>query len=689
METRSRGYQPLRLTGGHDGAMHGSRQSHLTRHSARALTGMLLAALLAPALSAGAAGGIPDDLLNMSLEALMNMEVTSVSKKPEKQSDAAAAIFVITNADLQRWGVTSIPEALRRVPGIYVARIDANKWAITSRGFNSRFANKLLVLIDGRSVYTPLFAGVYWDMQEVMLEDVDRIEIIRGPGGTLWGANAVNGVINIITRSASGTRGGLVSATAGNKITGIGSARHGGRLQNGADYRIYAKYQNYAEGYNAAGAHDDWHSGQVGFRSDWSGSPRDAMTLQGDLYQGKAGQEVIIPTGNGPTVGMPVIDDTDSNSGNLLFRWSRSLDAGADLALQMYYDHVGRDGAVLFEDRDTFDFDFQHRLPWGGVNDLVWGLGYRFVHDNTDNNPTFSLDPASRSVSLYSTFIQNEISLTEDLRLTLGSKFEHNDFSGYETQPNARIAWTPDESRTLWGAISRATRTPARGEHDVVLRMLPEPDPGVPVYTTGNDHYGAEDVLTWEAGYRFNYRNLWSLDLTAFYNDYDELRTMDPVSSPPADILLAFDNNMSGETRGLELAGQWQVRPGWRLNLSYTWLDMSLHLDNGSMDYVSQSAGDASPTNSAVLWSTLDLGNRLQFDSALRYMGAIEVNGIDIDGYAELDLRLGWEAKPGLELSLVGQNLLDDHHREFLPDFISTQPTEVERSIYGRATWRF
>jgi iron complex outermembrane receptor protein len=669
-------------------AMPGTGRPRLTIRCTRAPARVLLAVLLGTVITAAATEEIPDDLMNMSLEALMNVEVTSVSKKPEKQTDAAAAIFVITNADLQRWGVTSIPEALRRVPGLYVARIDANKWAITSRGFNSRFANKLLVLIDGRSVYTPLFAGVYWDMQEVMLEDVDRIEVIRGPGGTLWGANAVNGVINIITRSAAETRGGLVSATAGNEIPGIGSARHGGKLHNGGDYRIYAQYQRYAEGYNPSGAHDDWRTAQVGFRSDWASSPNDAITLQGDLYQGKAGQQVIIPAGNGPTIGMPAIDDTDSHSGNLLFRWSRDLDADANYALQVYYDHVGRDGAVLFEDRDTLDIDFQHRLPWGHANDLIWGFGYRYVHDNTDNNPTFSLIPASRNVSLYSTFIQNEVSLTDDLRLTLGSKFEHNDFSGYETQPNARIAWSPEEAHTLWGAISRATRTPARGEHDVKLRMLPVPDPGVPVYITGDDQYGSEDVLTYEAGYRFNYLNRWSLDVTAFYNDYDELRTQDPVTSPPADILLDFDNNMTGETWGLELAGQWQVRPGWRLNLTYTWLDMALHLDNGSMDHASQSAEDASPTNSATFWSTLDLGNRLQFDSALRYMGAIEVNGIDIDSYAEVDLRLGWEATPGLEISLIGQNLLENHHREFLPDFISTQPTEVERSIYGRVTWR-
>jgi iron complex outermembrane receptor protein len=688
MNTRHGGYRATLVRLACSGVMYRPAPYCRPACYSRTLLSLLLALLLATPLTA-TADEVPDDLTSMSLEALMNLEVTSVSKKPERQTEAAAAIFVITNNDLRRWGVTNIPEALRRVPGISVARIDANKWAITSRGFNSRFANKLLVLIDGRSVYTPLFAGVYWETQEVMLEDVDRIEVIRGPGGSLWGANAVNGVINIITRSAAETRGELVAVTVGNEIPGIGSVRHGGKLHNGGDYRIYAQYESYAEGYNAAGAHDDWRSGQIGFRADWSDGPDDLMTLQGDLYRGKAGQLVSIPTGNGPTVGIPVVDDTDSNSGNLQFRWARALDVDSDLALQVYYDHVGRDGAVLFEDRDTLDVDFQHRFRWRAVHDLMWGLGYRFIHDNTDNNATFSLEPSSRDVNLYSAFLQDEISLTDDLRLTLGSKFEHNDFSGYEIQPSTRIAWSPGEAHTIWGAVSRAARTPARGEQDVLLRIQPEPDPGVPVYVIGDNQYDSEDVLAWEAGYRFNYRNRWSLDIAAFYNDYDKLRTLDPVTAPPENVLLALDNNMSGETWGMELASQWQVRPGWRLNASYTWLDMTLHLENGSMDYVSRSAEDASPTSSAALWSSLDIGSRLQFDAALLYVGAIETSGIEIDSYVELDMRLGWEARPGLEFSLIGQNLLDNRHQEFLPDFISTQPTEVQRSIYGRVTWRF
>lgn len=664
----------------------------------RCLLAGLAASLLTamPVLASMPEDTLPEDLTDMSMEALMDIEITSVAKKPQKQSDAAAAIFVITNDDLRRWGVTNIPEALRRVPGIDVAKIDANKWAITSRGFNSRFANKLLVLIDGRSVYTPLFAGVYWDNQDVVLQDVERIEVVRGPGGTLWGANAVNGVINIITRSASDTQGDMVSVTAGNEVRGIGVARHGGKLKNGIDYRVYAKYSDYDEAYSPDGAHDDWRTGQLGFRSDWVQTDRDSITLQGDYYRGKAGQQVSIATGPGgppPTTVNQVIDDTETEGGNLLFRWSHMIDPLSDFALQIYYDHVGLDGKVLYEDRDTLDINFQHRFHWMDHHDVIWGFDYRFTHDNTDNNQSFELHPSSRSVNLYSLFIQDEISLQDNLHLTLGTKLEHNDFSGIEYQPSVRLAWGVTAAQTLWGSVSRAVRTPARGEHDVMLRLVPPPDsdPGIPVYAEGNSSYDSEVLTAYELGYRLNHNNTWSTDVAVFYNDYDKLRTLDPSPDPgpPASVRFPFDNNMSGETYGLELATQWQVRPGWRLNASYSWLDMQLRLDGNSTDTTSRSSEDASPSSKAAIWSALDFGQNLQFDFALRYVGDIEVNGTDIDSYVEADLRLGWEARPGLEFSLIGQNLFDNHHPEFLPDFINTQPTEVERSIYGRVTWDF
>ena len=674
----------------------------LLRHSGPACLQRLVPALLAtllclaPGIARTESGmdEIPEDLTDMSLEALMNVEVTSVSKKPEKQREAAAAIFVISNDDLRRWGVTSIPEALRRVPGLQVARIDANKWAITSRGFNGRFANKLLVMIDGRTVYTPLFAGVYWDMQDVMLEDVDRIEIIRGPGGTLWGANAVNGVINIITRTSGETQGNLVSGTAGNEVDGIGAARHGGTLKNGATYRVYAKYSDYDNGYNSDRTHDDWHIGQTGFRSDWERGERDIFTLQGDYYKGKSGEQVSIatgPSGPPPTTISTRDHNTDLEGGNLLFRWSHTLNGGSDFVLQTYIDHVKRDEVVLYEDRNILDFDFQHHFRLLQRHDVLWGAGYRRTNDDTNNNPTFSLDPDDRDVDLFSAFIQDEIDLRDDLRLTLGSKFEHNDFTGFEYQPNARLAWNMQQGQTVWGSVSRAVRTPSRGEHDVMLRLIPDPamDPGIPVFAEGDDDFDSEDLIAYELGYRLNYDNNWSVDIAAFYNDYNNLRTLDVKSFGPTSVLLPFDNKMDGQTWGLEFAGQWQVAPGWRINSSYTYLNMSLDLDSSSTDTFSESSEDASPNHQASLWSSYNFSRQWEFDTALRYVGDIEVNGVDIDDYVELDLRLGWKPRQGLEFSLVGQNLLDNHHKEYLSDFIATQPTEVERSIFLKGTWEF
>jgi len=647
---------------------------------------------------------LPDDLTDMSLEQLMDIEVTSVSKRPQKISEAAAAVYVVTREDIRQWGVTNIPDALRMVPGLQVGRIDSNKWAITSRGFNSRFANKLLVLIDGRSVYTPLFAGVYWETQNTPMDDIDRIEVIRGPGGTLWGANAVNGVINIITRSASQTKGGLVSAVVGDEQNDL-SVRYGGEFANGADYRVYGQFFTRDEGYASGGAHDDWELGQGGFRADWERNGSDTFTLQGDYYDGTAGQQVTT-AGNPPPTLITDTDDVDLDGGNILFRWQHVLNNGSDFALQVYYDHVGRDGEVLYEDRDTYDVDFQHHFAWRSNHDVVWGLGYRRISDDTDNNPNFALDPDSRDVDLFSAFLQDEVALIEDeLFLTLGSKFEHNDFTDWEIQPSLRLAWTPDDRQTVWGAVSRAVRTPARGEHDVNLRVAPPtppplptpaqcsgglPDPRcAPLLVLGDDDFDSEELIAYELGYRIKATDTLSVDTAFFYNDYDDLRTFDAEVFPPPVVGFPFGNNMDGESYGAEVTAQWQVMSNWRLQGSYTYLNVSLDLKNDSMDSQSESAEDADPSHKATLWSTYDLGSKWELGSGLRYVSSIDAPGSGADSYVELDLRVGWLPTSNLELSLVGRNLLDDQHPEFQPDFILTQPTEVERSVYANAKWRF
>ncbi len=619
------------------------------KHALRCLS--VLPGLLLAHPSIGLAATLPDDLTSMGLEALMNIEVTSVAKKPQKKSEAAAAVFVITSKDLRRWGVTNIPDALRRVPGLQVARIDANKWAITSRGFNSRFANKLLVLIDGRTVYTPLFAGVYWDANLVMLEDVEQIEIIRGPGGTLWGANAVTG--------------------------------------SGSHYRLYAMSRADDSGFAVPGAHDDSEIAQAGFRTDWSTGEANSHTLQGDYYRGTAGQELLIA----PSAPATITDDADTEGGNLLYRWTHRSGDRSDLTLQAYVDYVGRESAVLFEDRYTLDLELQHHFAWNDRHDVVWGLNYRSIDDDTEATQIFSLAPAERRVDLITGFIQDEIGLfNEHAKLTLGTKLEHNDFTGFEVQPNIRLAWLTDSGNTVWGAVSRAVRTPARGEHDVSLTVLPPPSPpGLPPLTiNGNSGYDTEKLVAWEIGLRRALADSVTLDATAFYNRYDELRTIEITSMPPGPFTAIFDNNMEGNTQGFEIDVHWQARSWLSVNANYTRLEIDLDLVNGSMDTTSLSAESASPEHQANLWIAADLDNDVHLDAGLRYVDSLQNPGFAKTGdYLAFDARLAWKPAPGIELSLVGQNLFDNYHPEFNPDFIISTPSEVERSVHGTVSWTF
>ncbi len=650
----------------------------------------LFAGLLALSGTDGinAAPRLPADLMDMSLEALMDIEITSAAKKPQKKSEAAAAVFVITNDDLRRWGVMNIPDALRRVPGLQVARIDAGKWAITARGFNSRFSNKLLVLIDGRSVYTPLFAGVYWEANEVMLEDVERIEVIRGPGGTLWGANGMNGVINIITRSASDTQGALVTAGIGNEERGFTNLRYGDSVADDIDFRVYGTFHSVDEGeaidngFIPPAAHDDVRFAQGGFRMDWGDDGSDSFTLQGDLYRGSAGQQLLLASSPGP-----VTENADYQGGNLLYRWTHRISQNSNHMLQAYFDSVSLDSAVLSEDRNNIDIEFQQHLALGTRHDLVWGLNYRSFRDHPAPTLIYSLSPPKRVVDLFSAFIQDEVNLLDErLKLTLGSKFENNDFTGFEAQPNIRLAWLTDNGNTLWGAVSRAVRTPARGEHDIALQTNPAPPP---LEIFGNQDFKSETLIATELGYRLSLGGQVSVDLTAFYNEYDDLRTVD-IYTPAPPLEASFNNNMEGNTLGLEIDTHWEIRPWLVLNANYTHLEIDLDLKNGSTDLVSLGIEDASPEHQANLWIEADLDHDVELDAGLRYVGSIVTPGFPrIPAYVALDMRLGWAPRSGLELSITGQNLLDSAHPEFNPDFIFSMPTGVERSITGKITLNF
>lgn len=646
----------------------------------------------------------PDvDLTDLSIEELMEIEVTSVAKKVQKLSQAAAAIYVLTSDDIRRSGATSIAEALRLVPGLEVARIDSAKWAISSRGFNSRFANKLLVLMDGRSIYTPLFSGVFWEAQDTVLEDIDRIEVIRGPGGTLWGANAVNGVINIITKSAADTQGGLVTVGSGTEERGVGQVRYGGVLSDHAHFRVYAKYFDRGplddeDGHAAA---DDWSLARAGFRIDWDVSDADAWTVQGDYYDGQAGQTTVVPIYAAP-FGDVRNEDADMAGGNLLARWRRTLGDDSDLALQLYYDWTKRDEIVLEQIHDTFDIDFQHRFPLGERQEILWGLGYRLIADHADGPQMLTLDPENRTDHLFSAFIQDELTVVPDrLVFTIGSKFERNDYTGFEYQPSARLLWTPHSDHTVWAAVSRAVRTPARIEHDVELTGNRRTPPGAFPRMTGDSSFESEDLLAYELGYRVRPSSRLSFDLATFCNVYDDLRTGEvhnaiwETTPGPGHIIvpLVIDNKMDGVTYGAELAVHWQPLDWWQVRVGYTFLEMQLELDHDSTDPREEGQERESPENQAFLRSSMDLPWNLEFDLIGRYVDNVSVADagafLDQGRYLELDARLAWRPTDDLEIFLSGQNLLKSRHPEFGWHFIRTEPTETERGVYAGLRYRF
>ncbi|WP_319575088.1 TonB-dependent receptor [uncultured Desulfobacter sp.] len=640
------------------------------------------------------------DLTEFSIEELMDIKVTSVNKKSQRLSDSAAAIFVITREDIRRSGVTSIPEALRMAPGVNVARIDANKWAINCRGFNSRFSPSLQVLVDGRSVYTPSFSGVYWEVTDVLLEDVDRIEVIRGPGATIWGSNAVNGVINIITRRANDTQGGFVQASAGSVERNTMAARYGGTMGKDKFWRVYAKHRSIEDFQRVSGenAGDDWQINQAGFRMDAQLSLTDNFTLQGDIYDGHIHQDLYLYSAAPPYMDeIPV--KTDVSGGNIMGRWTKVLSGTSDMSMQMYYDVMKRSEDILNEDRHNVDVEFQHRFGLGFGNDIIWGLRLRHSSDDYSGSKVAFMDPVSTNDLLYSAFIQDEISLLEDkIKLTIGSKFEHNDYTGFEIQPSTRLLWTPGEHHRLWAAVSRATRIPSRMEANAIVYLSGTDIGGSPLYTRfiNNEDQTAETLWAWETGYRFIPQQNLSIDLALFFNDYKDLRIYSPQGSPYFDAEnqmlvqdVALSNMANAQSWGAEIAVELATgrKVKWTLAYSLTCHDYDNDQDF-ELDY-------GFTKHQVSLRGRFDLTENLTLDAWLRYVGKTDANYVfsdtliyEIDDYATLDLRLGWKIRPDLEFFLTGQNLLQDSHLEFVQEAFS-YPVEVPRSAYAGLTYKF
>ncbi|MEO5376316.1 MAG: TonB-dependent receptor [Magnetococcus sp. DMHC-6] len=631
------------------------------------------------------------------LESLIEMEITSAAKKPQKLMNVASAIYIITADDIKRSTATVLPELLMGVPGMHVVQINAHSWAISARGFNGLFSRDLLILMDGRSLYTPLFSGVYWDTQDLPLEDIERIEIIRGPGGTLWGANAVNGVINILTKKANETKGSLVTVVAGTQER-VTTYRYGDQTDSGTAWRVWGKGIDQDPFSRTDGwqAHDSWQRAQGGFRLDKTFSSQDEWSLQGDIYDGNLDQKSTVTSLLAPY--NSTLKETNSVWGaNLLSHWKRILSSHSDMDFLVYYDHTYRS---LDETRDTLDLGFQHRFPLSDHQEITWGMGYRLSHGEYPFDSTTSMDPDSRTDNLLSTFVQDEIQLIPNqVKLILGTKIEHNDYTGLELQPNARVLWRMAEDQTLWTSVSRAVRTPSWSNHNFRINVTAFPM-GPPfnvgeISIFGSEAVQSEELMAYELGYRKQFGKNFFLDTTAFYHVYDDL-VSNENGTPfvEADAIsthlvtpIYWENKLQAHTYGLELDTQWQTSESLRLQLGASLQKIDLDLKEGSTDTSSLASAGDDPQFQFHLHSYWDIIEHVQLDTMLYYVQRL--SSLNIPAFWRADIRLGWEVQKNCRLDLIGINLLDDSTPQFIDAAGATENSEFPRSFLAKLTWSF
>jgi iron complex outermembrane receptor protein len=640
------------------------------------------------------------DLISMNIEDLMNIKVTSVSRTEEKLSRTASAVFVIGSEDIRDSGALNIPDLLRMVPGVQVAQLSSNTWAIAVRGFNERFSNKLLVMLDGRAVYSATIGGVFWDVLNVPLEDIERIEVIRGPGGSVWGANAVDGVINIITSNADATHGGLISAGGGNLSQGFGTLQYGGNLDGKTDYRIYTKYENDGQTPNGSGqpGGDAWHMLSGGFRTDTSLSKNDELLFQGNIYTGKEGLPVtqLVSVSSPPQF----TDELVPLSGGFLQSvWNHTISERSGTTLEVSYGAYQRNDA-LRDGRKTFAADFQHHFLWGGRQDILWGLGLQYTYSHSEGDFLVSLSPASAGDYLFSSFVQDEIVLIPDrLYLTVGAKFEHNYYTGWAPIPSARVAWQISNRHMVWAAYSRPIRTPAETDVAIISSVAEFPGHGgLPtlVSVVGNPNYGNETTSVYELGYRASLAKNVSLDLSTYYNNYKNLQTNEPgepylISAPPPLHLvlpMTFANLLYGEAHGLEISTNWKVTGRWTISPGYAFEEIHMHTEPSSQDTSSVlNAEGSSPRNSAQLRSRIDLTHGLEWNASAYFVDRLTAEGIP--AYTRVDTQLTWKWSERGSISFVGQNLQQDHHFEFQDFLHSIDANQAKRSVYAVLRWSY
>jgi iron complex outermembrane receptor protein len=603
-------------------------------------------------------------LKSMDIDDLMGIEVITLSRMPQKLSEVPSAIQVITNEDIRRSGATNLPEALRLASNLQVSQLNSGSWVISARGFNTVFANKLLVLIDGRIIYTPLFGGVLWDLQSVLLEDVERIEVISGPGGSLWGANAVNGVISIITKRARDTDGLVVTGAAGNFMKTHVGVRFADSIGAKSFYRVYAQHTERNVTYRPDGTRntDAWRNTQVGFRVGLYPNKDDQFAIQGDVNAG---------------IRESTAEGAGFDAHNLLARWAHKVDETSNFTVQLYYDRYWtNDPLTLGDEMKTFDLDFQYTLAIGTRHNIVWGAGYRHVHDRVYNRTSSGLLPEKRLMPIYSGFIQDEISLTERTKLTIGSKFLHNVFSGFEPQPSVRLAFSPNNRNTVWAAVSHATRPPSRFDVDYYLPLEPQP-PGVPSIA-GGPNFDSEKLNALEGGYRVEPSSRIALSLAGFYNIYNDLYSVETL---PGTQTYQIQNGSEASTWGAEFSGTAQLTSNWRLRGGFTYFAKDLGAKEGRVHDPSYLANDAK--HRFVVQSMLNLPFNFKLDVIARYTDYIPASfaTVRIPEYFTADARLAFEYRT-MEIAITGQNLLREQHAEY-------GALKIPRSFFGRLTFRF
>ncbi len=622
--------------------------------------------LLVSLLAAGNANGmtdVPADLTQLSLEDLLDIEVTSVSRRAEQLATSAAAVYVLSGEDIRLSGARSLPEALKLVPGLHVAQIDGQRWAIAARGFNGNISDKLEVLIDGRSVYSPLFSGTFWDAQDVFLPDIDRIEVIRGPASITWGSNAVNGVINIVTKRAEDTQGALAYAGGGDEQTGFAGARYGGRAGDSAYWRAYTRHwqRDALVTTTGADARDSMDMTQAGFRYDWASPDGDRIEFQGDVFDNtleNPTQEFLNPDGN---------DNSESGS-NLMARWQHSTARDSLLAVQTYWDRTKRIQQGSFgELRNTWDLQatFQTRL-WQ-KHELVIGAGYRSSSDEQENPPLVMFTPSRRTVRSANLFINDQYRASDATTITLGARLEHNEFTGFDVQPSLRFSHVLSERTVLWGAVSQALRLPTRLDEDVIIASV-----------VGNRDFQPEELIGEELGLRHLLGKNLTIDASVFYNDYDKLRGVEPGDETTPSLIV---NNYNAESTGFEISTHWQPLPTLDLHAAYNYFTINFTPDASTADVTTEASEDLAPRHQAWLRWGWSPNSRYHLGGQLRYVD--KIRGQNVPAFTELSLRLGWNITPALELALSGQNLLDARHREW-----GEADAEAQRGVYAELVWR-